>query len=206
MRESGFWSERLLAGILVLALAAAAGCGGSSSSSGGGGGTTAAQTSSGSSSQASKAPAWAQSFCTYTQTWETSLKKARTALGNPAHLTQDRATAARDDAKAATILFTQQLAALGPPPSPGSAQSAQELKTLGGRIRNTAQNLQGSWSIPAGNSAALLQKIAILRGTLVTMVNQLNQAFSFVKQLDPSDQLRQAMTTNPTCQAVFGKG
>ena len=205
MSESGFWSERLLAGILVLALAAAAGCGGSSSSSGGGG-TTAEQTSSSSSSQASKAPAWAQSFCTYTQTWETSLKKARTALGNPAHLTQDRATAARNEAKSATILFTQQLAALGPPPSPGSAESAQELKTLGGRIRYTAQNLQGSWSIPTGNSAALLQKVAILRGTLVTMANQLKQAYSFVRQLDPSDELRQAMATNPTCQAVFGKG
>jgi hypothetical protein len=185
---------------LVLVAAGTTACGGSSSSGSG------AEANEGSStldsSQGASAAGWSQSFCTDAQKWRTSLQKAAATLKR-GQSSKASANAALNDAKSATTLFAQQLSTLGPPP--GGQQAVQQLKLYGQRLRYDNQNLQGEWSTPAGNAQALAQKIAIVRGTLITMVNQLRQAAGYIRQLPPNSKLRQAFASNGTCTTAFAK-
>jgi hypothetical protein len=181
---------------LILVLVAATACG-SSTSTEANEASASSQTSSGDS-----AAEWSESFCTYARAWETSLRKAATNLkAHPS--SKASASAALNGAKSATILFSQQLSTLGPPP--GAQQAAQQLKLYGQRLEFDNQNLQGEWSAPAGNAQALAQKIATVKGTLVTMVNDLRQAAGYIEQLPSDSQLRKAFASNSTCTAAFPK-
>lgn len=182
---------------LILVLVAATACGSSSTSTEANEASTSSQTSS-----SDSAAKWSESFCTYAQAWETSLRKAATNLkARPG--SKASASAALNGAKSATILFSQQLSTLGPPP--GAQQAAQQLKLYGQRLEFDNQNLQGDWSAPAGNAQALAQKIATVKGTLVTMVNQLRQAAGYIEQLPSDSQLRKAFASNSTCTEAFAK-
>jgi hypothetical protein len=185
---------------LVLVAAGTTACGGSSSSGSGAGANEGSSTPD--SSQGASAAEWSQSFCTDAQKWRTSLQKASATLKR-GQSSKASANVALNDAKSATTLFAQQLSTLGPPP--GGQQAVQQLKLYGQRLRYDNQNLQGEWSTPAGNAQALAQKIAIVRGTLITMVKQLQQAAGYIRQLPPNSKLRQAFASNGTCTTAFAK-
>lgn len=186
---------------LVLVAAGTTACGGSSSSGSGDAGANEGS-SPPASSQGASAAEWSQSFCTDAQKWRTSLQKAAATLKR-GQSSKASANAALNDAKSATTLFAQQLSTLGPPP--GGQQAVQQLKLYGQRLRYDNQNLQGEWSAPAGNAQALAQKIAIVRGTLITMVNQLQQAAGYIRQLPSNSKLRQAFASNGTCTTAFAR-
>ena len=185
---------------LVLVAAGTTACGGSSSSGSGAGANEGSSTPD--SSQGASAAEWSQSFCTDAQKWRTSLQNAAATLKR-GQSSKASASVALNDAKSATTLFAQQLSTLGPPP--GGQQAVQQLKLYGQRLRYDNQNLEGEWSTPAGNAQALAQKIAIVRGTLITMVNQLQQAAGYIRQLPPNSKLRQAFASNGTCTTAFAK-
>jgi hypothetical protein len=188
-------------GAAVLVAAATTACGGGSGSGNGGAGAN-ETSSTQASSQGASAADWTQSFCTDTHKWRTSLQKAAATLkASPGSKTT--ANAALNDAKSATILFAQQLSTLGPPP--GGQQATQQLKLYGQRLRYDNQNVQGEWNSPAGNAQALAQKVATVRGTLITMVKQVQQAAGYVRQLPSNSQLRKAFASNSTCTAAFAK-
>lgn len=185
---------------LVLVAAGTTACGGSSSSGSGAGANEGSSTPD--SSQGASAAEWSQSFCTDAQKWRTSLQNAAATLKR-GQSSKASASVALNDAKSATTLFAQQLSTLGPPP--GGQQAVQQLKLYGQRLRYDNQNLEGEWSTPAGNAQALAQKIAIVRGTLITMVNQLQQAAGYIRQLPPNSKLRQAFASNGTCTTAFAR-
>jgi hypothetical protein len=184
---------------LAIVAATSAGCGGSSKSSSHIPSTSATTPSS--SQGSSTARAWAGTFCGYAKTWKTSLKQAAATLKTSR--TRGSATAALDTAKSATLLFSNRLAALGPPP--GEQQAAQQLRTYGQRLKYSNQNLEGELSGSSSSTSALLQKIRNVRGTLLVMVGQLQQAYRYMGTVQVSSQLKQALASNSTCRAVFGK-
>ena len=185
---------------LVLVAMATSACGGGSNNGGGGGANdvTPTQAPSGGASAAM----WTQSFCTSAQAWKTSLRKAAATLKSAPH-SRATANAALYDAKSATTLFAHELSTLGAPP--GGQQAVQQLKLYGQRLRYDNQNLQGEWSASAANAQALAQKIETVRGTLLVMVGQLQQAAGYIRQLPPNSQLQKAFASNSTCRAVFGR-
>jgi hypothetical protein len=203
--ERGPWFPARQGGNIAVALAivagVAGGCGGGNKSSPP---TPASSSSSQSSSQASTtASAWAGSFCGYAQAWKTSLQHAAATLKS-SH-TRGGATAALDTAKSATLLFSNQLSALGAPPGAGAQQATQQLRVYGQRLKYSNQNLQGEFNGSSSTTSQLTQKIRNVRGTLLVMVGQLQQAYGYVTTAHVSSQLKQALTSNSTCRAVFSK-
>jgi hypothetical protein len=192
----------LLAGAATALLAiTAAGCGGGSSSSSStndnGGSDTTASSSSTSSTNADK---WAESFCTYTSTWETSLKKTATQFKSSSKSTES-VNAALDSAKTSTTLFAHQLSALGTPP--GAQNASGQLRTYAGRLKSSAENLKGTWSAPTSSASESAQKLAQLAGTLRTISLQLKEAGTYIKSLPSDSPARQALESNSTCKTLF---
>jgi hypothetical protein len=185
---------------LAILAAIAGGCGGGNKSSQP---TSASSSSSQPSSQASAtASAWAGSFCGYAQAWKTSLQHASVKLKTHSRGT---ATAALNTAKSATLLFSNQLSVLGAPPGAGAQQATQQLRLYGQRLNYSNQNLQGEFNASSSTTSELTQKIRNVRGTLLVMVGQLQQAYGYITTLQGSSQLKQALTSNSTCRVVFGK-
>ena len=186
---------------LAILAAIASGCGGGSKSSQP---TSASPSSSQPSSQASAtASAWAGSFCGYAQAWKTSLQHASARL-KTSH-SPGTATVALNTAKSATLLFSNQLSVLGAPPGAGAQQATHQLRLYGQRLKYSNQNLQGEFNASSSTTSELTQKIRNVRGTLLVMVGQLQQAYGYITTLHGSSQLKQALTSNSTCRVVFSK-
>ena len=166
--------------------------------------TSASPSSSQPSSQASAtASAWAGSFCGYAQAWKTSLQHASARL-KTSH-SPGTATVALNTAKSATLLFSNQLSVLGAPPGAGAQQATHQLRLYGQRLKYSNQNLQGEFNASSSTTSELTQKIRNVRGTLLVMVGQLQQAYGYIATLHGSSQLKQALTSNSTCRVVFSK-
>jgi hypothetical protein len=188
--------------VFVSALVAviAAGCGGGGNSNQAAPASTAStQSSSGGSSSAS---AWAASFCGYAQTWKTSLQKAGATLKTSNSSTTT--AAALNSAKSANILFQQQLSRMGPPEG-ASQQVTQQLRSYGGRLKSTNQSLQGLLSEPTNSASESAAKAKEAKSMVQVMASQLRQAYAYLTQVNVDPQMKQALTSNSTCQAVFGK-
>jgi hypothetical protein len=185
---------------LSLVAAIAAGCGGGSKSSQE---TPAPASSPQSSSQgSSSATAWAASFCGYAKTWQTSLRQAGATLKTSNSST---ATAsAVNKAKSANITFQQQLSRLGPP-SGASQQVTQQLRSYAGRLKSTNQSLQGLLSETSSSASESATKIKEAKSMVQVMAGQLQQAYTYMANLNVDPQLKQELKTNPTCRTVFGK-
>jgi methyl-accepting chemotaxis protein len=107
-------------------------------------------------------------------------------------------------AKSANILFQQQLSRLGPP-SGASQQVSQQLRSYAGRLKSTNQSLQGLLSQPSSSASESAAKVQQARAMVQVMASQLQQAYKYMANLNIDPQLKQALKTNPTCRAVFGK-
>jgi hypothetical protein len=187
--------------VALAVTAIAAGCGGSNKSSQQT--STSASSSQPSSQVSATASAWAGSFCGYAKAWKTSLQHAAATL-KTSH-SRGSATAALNTAKSATTLFSNQLSALGAPPGVGAQQATQQLRLYGQRLRYSNQNLQGELNTSSSSTSELTEKIRNVRGTLLVMVGQLQQAYGYITTLHVSSQLKEALTSNSTCRAVFAK-
>jgi hypothetical protein len=186
---------------LALVAAIAAGCGGGGKSSQA---TPASTSTTQSSSQgSSSATAWAASFCGYANTRQTSLQNARATLKT----SQSSATSASavNTAKSANLLFQQQLSRLGPPAG-ASQQVTQQLRLYGARLKSTNQSLQGVLSEPSDNASESATKVKTAKGMLQVMASQLQQAYNYIVNLNVDPELKQALKSNSTCRAVFGRG
>jgi hypothetical protein len=185
---------------LALVTAIAAGCGGGGKSSQQTPATTSPPQSS--SQGSSSATAWAASFCDYAKTWQTSLRQA----GATVKTSKSSATTASavNMAKSANILFQQQLSRLGPP-SGASQQVTQQLRLYAGRLKSTNQSLQGLLNQPSSNASESAAKVKNAKAMVQVMQNQLRQAYDYLASLNADPELKQALRSNSTCRAVFGK-
>jgi hypothetical protein len=193
-------ARRWLLGAAVataLLAATAAGCGSGSSSDDS---AAPATTTSSSSSTSANADDWAKSFCTYTTSGKTSLQKTATTFKSSTKTTASMNTAIAG-AKTATTLFAQQLATLGAPP--GAQNASHQLRTYASRIKDSAQNLKGTWSTSTNDAAGVAQKLAELAGTLRTIGLQLKEAGDYIKSLPSDSPARQALESNGTCKKLF---
>jgi hypothetical protein len=184
--------------VLALVVAIAAGCGGGGKSSQAAPASTSSPQSS--SEGSASATAWAASFCGYTKTWKASLQQARVTLK-----TSKSNAAAVNMAKSANLLFQQQLSVLGPPAG-ASPQVTQQLRLYGARLKSTNQSLQGMLSEPSDSASESAAKVKNAKAMLQVMATQLQQAYNYLVNLDTDPELKQALKSNSTCRAVFGKG
>jgi hypothetical protein len=107
-------------------------------------------------------------------------------------------------AKSANILFQQQLSRLGPP-SGASQQVTQQLRSYAGRLKSTNQSLQGLLSQTSSSASESAATVKEAKSMVQVMASQLQQAYNYVVNLNVDPQLKQALKSNSTCQAVFGK-
>ena len=114
------------------------------------------------------------------------------------------AASAINMAKSANLLFQQQLTNLGPPEGT-SQQVTQQLRSYAGRLRSTNQSLQATLNEPSGSASQTATKVKEARAMVQVMASQLQQAYDYITGLNVDPQLKQALKSNSTCRATFGK-
>jgi hypothetical protein len=93
---------------------------------------------------------------------------------------------------------------LGPPPG-ASQQVTQQLRLYGLRLKSTNQSLQGLLSEPSDTASESAAKLKNAKAMVQVMAGQLQQAYNYIVRLNVDPELKQALKSNSTCRAVFGK-
>jgi hypothetical protein len=91
------------------------------------------------------------------------------------------------------------------PPSGAPQQVTQQLRSYAGRLKSTNQSLQGLLSEPSSTASESAAKVKQAKSMVQVMAGQLQQAYDYITNLNVDPQLKQALKSNSTCKAVFGK-
>jgi hypothetical protein len=76
----------------------------------------------------------------------------------------------------------------------------------GARLRSTNQSLQGLLGEPSDTASESATKLKSAKAMVQVMASQLQQAYDYIVGLNVDPELKQALRSNGTCRAVFGKG
>jgi len=170
------------AALAVLALALVAGCGSGDE-------------------QGSPEAAWANGFCSSLATWKTSVQSAASSVKDVDQLSKAKLQTAAANVADANAQLVSDVKALGSPPKTAGDEAKDEIDSLTGKLRVSADKVKDATG-DIGTVQEALTAANVASAALLEMSADISATLSTLESLDATDAWKSAFSDSKACQSL----
>jgi hypothetical protein len=147
------------------------------------------------------AAAWAGDVCGAIATWEDSIKSIASETRNG--ISGDTLSQKFSDAEQATQDLANELVAIGAPDTENGKKVKQDIEKLTSDMQTGVADLKGQVEALGGSGVeGIATGVDEIKGDIEGLVTDVKHAFHEIRQLEPANELSNAIKDDPTCETL----
>ena len=144
---------------------------------------------------------WADDMCGAVASWEGSMSTITSDFSDG--ISRDVVSEKVADAADATKELVDQLKDIGAPETEASDEAKSAIEQLADDVRSTIDTIKGDVeALPDSGAEGLATGVEDVRTQLSQLVVEGRTTIEQIRQLDPADELMEAIASNETCQGL----